>query len=31
MKEMTLKSDMEKDELLTEKVRNTFIQSEFSV
>jgi len=31
MKEMTLKSDMETNELLTENVRNTFIQSEFSV
>jgi len=31
MKEMTLKSDMETKELLTENVRNTFIQSEFSV
>jgi len=31
MKEITLKSDIEKDELLTENVRNTFIQSEFSV
>jgi len=27
MREITLKSDMEADDLLTENVRNTFIQS----
>jgi len=31
MKEMTLKSDMETEELLTEKIHNTFIHSEFNV
>jgi len=31
MKEMTLKRNMETDELLTENVHNTFIHSEFNV